>query len=314
MKRIGVKFTSHIMPWEIDHFNITCDKLRTSLYNIDRDIKIYVDVWLNLSGAIIDWEKSTIPKEYFTVRFKAIEYYFKDLCNTRFNIYNDSEIFGCLDAQRDSVQDDIDYYVAMCPDMNFNEYLMGHLLEAAKQITTKYFIITPQIFKCWDKTWDILVNDKFKMILYENCLMTNSNLIIKLTDDVKIQRLNTFKFSGWLDLYNKAFYEKLVPVLDSWHGYGPWDLYSMNVCVLAQRFGEDVQQYFLENQVVWFYDTGGLRNENEYGGTGKFKKVYDNFIQKMSLSSKLQREDFESDLDQKLKNWIIYYNTNLRNK
>ena len=68
--------------------------------------------------------------------------------------------------------------------------------------------------------------------------------------------------------------EKLVPVLEEWNGYGPWDLYSMNICQIAKHQGVDVQQHILENQIVWFSDTGCLRNFDEYGGDGQLKTLY----------------------------------------
>jgi len=43
------------------------------------------------------------------------------------------------------------------------------MIESVKQIkNTKCFIITPQIYKMWDQTWDLLVNDKFKSLPYSD--------------------------------------------------------------------------------------------------------------------------------------------------
>ena len=301
------------MPWEIDHAHVVFVKLRSAMLNIDKDSVPCIQACLNLSDSIINWNESKLPKEYFVDRYTAIKHYFQNLCETKFSIYNGSGVYGHLDLQRESMQDNIDCYITMCPDMDFNEYLISHFIESAKLVNNKYFVITPQIFKCWDSSWDDLVNERFKSLPYEKCLSKNSDEIVKLQEDVKISKLGYFKFAGWLDLYSKDFYEKLVPVLPEWHGYGPWDLYAMNVCNLARRFGEDVQQYVLENQVIWFHDSGELRNENEYGGTGKLKIIYNSYVKK-NINRQSQRMKFDLDMSKLINNWHKYYEIELKNK
>ena len=306
-----VKLLLHAMPWEIDHQHIVFHKLRESLYHIDRDIHIHIDACLNLSSAIIDWNKSTLPQDYFIERFEAMEFYFKELCSTNFYIYNGDGIYGHLNVIKESYTPETDYYIGICPDMDFNEYLISHLIEAAKQITNKYFVITPQIYKCWDNSWDVLVNERYLNIPNERCLSVNSCEIVSLKDYVSIEHIHGFKFAGWMDIYNKAFYEKLAPVLPEWNGYGPLDLYAMKVAELAKSMGVDVQQYILKNQIVWSYDAGGLKHETEYGGNGKLKTVYDNFIIK-KLDRKEQRAPIDFKMDKYLQQWITYYNKELK--
>ena len=135
---IKVKLLMHILPWEIDHQMIVFHKLRESLYNINRDVLIHIDVCLNLSNAIIDWDKCKLPKEYFIERFKAMEYYFKELCSTNFYIYKGDGIYGHLNVIKEAYDKDTDYYIGICPDIDFNEYLIGHMIEAAQQIKNEY--------------------------------------------------------------------------------------------------------------------------------------------------------------------------------
>ena len=224
-----------------------------------------------------------------------------------------SGIYGFLNLTKESYKEDVDYYMGICPDMDFNEYLIQHLIEAAIQIPNKYFMITPQIYKCWDASWDVLVNEKFKDIPYEQCLSRNSNEIVKLTNDVSVEPIDDFKFAGWIDIFNKAFYEKLAPVLDSWNGYGPLDLYAMNIARIAKSLGEDVQQYIIKNQIVWFYDAGSFKHAIDYGGDGKLKTVYDKYIVK-KLGRQLQREPIDTNMQQLLVDWLKYYKKELKDK
>jgi hypothetical protein len=119
------------------------------------------------------------------------------------------------------------------------------------------------------------------------------------------KQISTFKYAGWFDLYSKSYYENLAPVLEEWNGYGPWDLYSMNVCQIAKHHGVDVQQHILKNQIIWFSDTGCLKNDEEYGGDGKLKLLYKEFIP-LKLGRQEQRSDIDNNLAFYVNKWIEY--------
>jgi uncharacterized UBP type Zn finger protein len=68
------------------------------------------------------------------------------------------------------------------------------------------------------------------------------------------------KYAAWFDICNKKFYEELVPVWDTWEGYGGWDYYSMLVSDSYKRMGGDFQQYLLEGQTIIEWTTGPLKN------------------------------------------------------
>lgn len=305
---MNTKLLFHLMPWELDHALLTIDKLKKSIYYIEPTDKIYIDTVLNLSSGIIDWDTSSLPKTYFIEKYKIL----CDLLNEKFIhksfIFEGDGVYGHLDLQKTCIQPEIDYYMYICPDVDFSEYLLYYLIESAKQISNKYFILTPQIFKSWDASWDILVNEKFKDIPYEKCIDVDIHEIKHQCLDLnapEVKSIDRFKFAGWFDLYNKHFYEELVPVLDEWSGYGAWDFYSINVCNIAKQHGADVQQYILENQVIWFYDVGCLRNFEEYGGDGKFKTLYKNFLS-LKLGRQEQRLYIDKNLNSYLNKWVEY--------
>lgn len=302
----------HVMPWDIDYALLVFDKLKQSSYFINPEDKIYIDSFLNLSNSIIDWKSSSFPKEYFIEKYKVLDKLIKNVFIHKPFIYEGEEIYGHLDSQKTIIEPNIDYYIGLCPDINFQEHLFYYLIECAKQIKDEYFILTPQIFKSWDSSWDILVNDKFQNIPYEKCIDIDIHEIrhscINL-ESPKLKSISQFKFAGWLDLYNKALYEKLIPTLDEWKGYGPWDLYAMNVCNIAKSKGVNINQYVLENQVIWFQDTGCWKNEEEYGGDGKLRLVYKKFLS-LKLGRKEQRTHIDQNINYYLNNWIEYAKQN----
>ena len=305
---MNIKIILHIMPWEIDQALITVNKLKRSIYHIDSTDKIHIDTTLNLSSAIINWDESELPEKYFIKKYKLIEKLLGDPFIYNPHIYRGDGIYGHLNLQKSCIEEHIDAYIGICPDIDFPEELLYYLIESSKQITDDYFIVTPQIFKSWDSSWDILVNDKFKDIPYEKCIDVDIHEINHQCQDLNqpsLKTINQFKYAGWFDLYNKKFFEELVPVLDEWNGYGPWDLYSMNVCNIAKQNHLNINQYLLENQVIWFNDVGCLRNMVDYGDDGQYKLLYKDF-----LSLKVGRQEQRSYIDQNLKyylnKWVEY--------
>lgn len=300
------------MPWEIDYALLVFDKLKQSSYFINKEDTLYLDTVLNLSDKFIDWKQSKLPKEYFIEKYKILDDLIKNKFIHKSFIYEGDKGYGWANLYKTMIDSQIDYYIPICPDINFQEHLLYYLIESAKQIKDEYFIITPQIFKCWDSSWDVLVNEKFQNIPYEKCIDIDIHEIryqcLDL-DNSNIKPINQFKFAGWFELFNKNFIEKLAPILPEWEGYIPWDLYSMNVCEIAKQHKVNIQQYILENQVVWFEDTGCWANEEEYGGDGKMKKTIQNFLSIKTIG-KEQRKLVDDNLSLYIEKWFEYAKNN----
>jgi hypothetical protein len=99
------------------------------------------------------------------------------------------------------------------------------------------------------------------------------------------------KQANWFDLYNKAFYEEMVPVHDDWHGYGPGDTYGMIVSEYAKSRGVDFQQYVLDGQTIFEYPIGPLKQRN-------FTSAYRDLIVTKDVPN--QRQVFENKLPEYL--------------
>ena len=118
----------HLMPWEIDAALSVSDKLRRSSYYLQKGDDVRLDFILNLSSAIIDWDKSKLDKQFFIDKFNSLEELnnWSDY-NTR--IYEGNEIWGHLDAFRDVVNDDYecDAYVSLAPNVSFHSSLLFYV-------------------------------------------------------------------------------------------------------------------------------------------------------------------------------------------
>lgn len=318
---MNIKIITHFMPWEIDHALILADRLKQNSYNLDKNDTIIIDSTLNLSSYIIDWDRSILPKQFFIEKYKTFEKILSNVFLCKSFIYEGNELYGHLDAQKKAVEKTVDFYIHICPDIDISNHLMYYLIEYAKQVKNEYFVITPQIFKCWDHTWDVLVNDIFNKYKY----IQNSEIDIHKikhqtfeelsSNEVEICPLETFKYAGWCDLYNKNFYEKLVPVASDWVGYGPWDFYGMNICNIAKRNGVDVKQFILKNEIIWFYDNGILRDEDsKESGDGILKSTYKKFLTK-KIKKNDQTNFIYSNINFYLNKWVEYaINSNIIKK
>lgn len=297
------------MPWEIDYALLTYTQLKKTKYHLPEGVNIYVETVLNLSNYTIDWEQTPFPKQYFIDKYTQLAVLLKDYDHIS-RIHDNEELYGHLDLQRECIAPDMDYYLSICPDIYFSEYTLPYLIEAAKQVTNKYVVITPQISKVGDADWDEITKPQYRSIPYSDYLKVD---IFDIRNDNKTKE-NSYtlyptqksKWAGWFDLYNKAFFEELCPIQSDWKGYGPWDYYSILLTNFIKTQKVDFQQYLFQGETIWMYPTGPLIGSNIDG----FSKYYrDNIVFKEG-DKHSQREVFESNMN----NYLNIGLQNLKNK
>lgn len=293
------------MPWELDESAATFSKIASSKQYINKNDNIYIETCLNLSSYIINWEKSQFPKQFFIDKYNYISNSLYELEHKK-NIYIDDKLYGHLDFQREIIEPKIDYYIGICPDVYFHPHTLFYMIENAKNIKDEYFLISTEIPKLWDSTWDILTNKNFKNIEYLNWNKQSINNLIYFSENNDnlpyIEKINQFKWAGWFELYNKNFYEKLVPCFNTWHGYGPWDFFGIIVCGIAKKdFKIDVNQYILRNQLIFDKNVGIFQNDTNPSPYKKYLCLND---------IPNQRDEFMSKMNEYINNWIEYIKTN----
>ena len=115
------------MPYEIDYALLSYTQLKKSRYHIPDNIDIEIDTVMNCSDYLIDWDKTILPKQFFTQKFNDLEILLKDY-KVNSKIYEGDKCYGLLDMQRDSYCG-ADYYINITPDMYFSEHLLALMLE-----------------------------------------------------------------------------------------------------------------------------------------------------------------------------------------
>lgn len=304
---MNIKIICHIMPWDIDYTLLMFTQLKKSFYHLPKDVNITIDAELNLSSYLIDWDKSKISKDYFIDKFKTLLLLLKNY-KVNEKIYIGEELYGHLNQQREVVSSEVDFYINICPDIYFSEYALTYLIESAKQVKNKYFVITPQTSKVGDADWDEITDPNFINIPYSEYLdvdVYDVRYSVKyLTQEKTLSTTQKSKWAGWFDLYSKSFYEELCPYLEEWNGYGPWDHYSMIISTIAKQNNVDFQQYILRGETIWMYPSGPLLENNSNG----FTKYYRDRIVLNSIPN--QRQEFEAKMDEFINKTI----TQLKNK
>jgi hypothetical protein len=237
----------HLLPHEIDWFEWQAKQLKIGSVYIED--KVVIDITLNLN--LVDWDKSHIPKQYFIDKFNQIKQYF-DWCQTIFEINQDNTCLGIDDKRRGSIRKYTpDNFVYLDSDIIFKPETLALLINGAKQIDDKYYIISPQIPKLWDRTWDVLANKKYinEQYGYEKQIDPYS---ILTTDygDISLSTINIFKFGGgWFNLISSELL-KFTDIPDSFGPYGIDDTYVMYCCDIMKQKGINVQQYIIQNLII----------------------------------------------------------------
>ena len=280
------------MPWELDYALLSFTQFKKSKYYLTGEDTIEINPVLNLSSYLINWEKSKISKDLLISRFNQ---YLKLLEGYKVTpiIYEGDELYGHLDHQRDAMSSEVDFYISVCPDMYFSEHLLPLLINSSKQIDTKYFVLTPEIYKMWDNTWDEITNQDYLDVPYEEW---NKGDIFDIRSNMKnsekgvtLETTMRSKWAGWFDLFNKEMYENLVPIQKDWNGYGPWDWYSLMITEACKKNKVDFQQYILRGQTIFEYPIGPLLD-------GGYTKMYKDLLHLNEIPD--QRKSFEFNMPQ----------------
>lgn len=286
------------MPWEIDYALLSFSQLKKSKYHLPSDVNVEIETVLNLSSYIINWEESKLPKDFFIKKYNQISNLLIDYIHNK-KIYEGEDLYGHLDFQRDSISSTTDFYLNICPDMYFSEHLLSLLIQSSQQIHNKYFVVTPEISKLWDFTWDEITNEKYQSIPYDQW---NEVDVFSIRNDLKLNSTeislaptSRHKWAGWFDLYNKQMWEELCPVQEDWKGYGPHDWYSLILTEHLKSKGIDFQQYVLRGQTIFEYSVGPLKN-------GGFSNYYKDLLHLNEIPN--QRQQFESKMNEYLQKGI----------
>lgn len=240
----------HLLPHEIDWFEWQSKQFKQGSYYLEEDEKVIIDVTLNLN--LTNWEESKIPKQFFIDKFNQIEQLW-DWAETMFVVDQESKCLGCDDKRRDSIRNSTaDNILYLDCDLIFKPETLKHMINASKVVDTEYYIISPQIVKLWDDTWDILVNEKYINNPPGQGYKEQDpfQVVALATGEVEIERIRNFKFGGgWFNLLSTKLL-KFIDIPDSFGPYGIDDTFVMICSSIMTGKNYPVKQFVVKEVLV----------------------------------------------------------------
>ena len=252
---------SHVMPWELDQFIELSTQLKRNSYHIENwepGLDVVLDITLNLSSDIIDWDKSKLPKQYFEDKFQSILKIY-DWCEV-----NDKKIesgnYGCVTARVDATYNYDDCLMMWIdPDVILSDLtLMVYktVISGFSGSKLDMFVLNPQTSKWGDYSWDAITHDRHINKPYGFHKDFDVYEINKFTFDdyekISVYENNPTKFAGGLCA---TFSDKLLKKLFNYlpkdvPGYGIEDYYIMVGIDTLKKLGYDIKQYVIKNLMV----------------------------------------------------------------
>lgn len=274
------------MPHELDDLErVLIDLNRSSKYIKGENYEFSIS--MSLSDYLINWEESLVGKDYFIKKFNKLKKLTDWASNSTFQIRED--ILGALQAKRITHQEftDATHFIWLDTDIVFDEmglaYLENGITSIESNDITKY-IITPEVVKYWDTTWDCVVNENYLDKELDYCKTCNPFTESGIKGDISVETVSnnvngqpSFKFgAGWLVVVSKPLLDT-IPLPEAMGAYGPDDTFLMWGMEKLKQRGEDIFQFKLKNYVVCenFY----YRDQSEYDYLIKRINRKDEFLQ-----------------------------------
>ena len=248
----------HISPYEIDNYQTFIHQLRRNLSYIDDEI--IFSPFLNLSKYFYNWEDSTLDPSYFVNRFNELNNIVKEYCQLEEHVNFEELILGAFSYKTmflEQYKNKVDAFIWFDSDMIFPDNTIHMLIASHKaDDMSKYCIVTPQIHRLWDTTWDVLVNKDYINIpaSHDNYFGFDGYSLYKRNDEDVFLDTNKqrFKFaSGWCNLLSANLFRDLIDFTYDLGHYGPDDTFIMNLLDYYKfNKGKDINQYIVRGVVV----------------------------------------------------------------
>jgi hypothetical protein len=236
----------HLLPREIDEFDRMVNTLTRGSYFMEEGTEIIMDVTLNLSDRLTDWENSTIPYGYFVNKFDRILDKLTWATVIR-DINITDKCLGINDKRRNSIREhNPTHFMYLDPDLHFSQYALPYTIQAMNVLEGEY-ILSGQLLKLWDSSWDIISSPKYKDAVGKPWLSVDPYSLEQRTklEEISIYQTPHVKFGGgWFNIFTSKTL-KFVDIPDSLGPYGLDDTFVMHGLNLLK-----IKQYVLSGMLV----------------------------------------------------------------
>ena len=239
---------THIMPLELEMFERFITYYKEGFKYLDENDDVTMYATLNLNPKLTDWDGSELKPQWFIDKFtKSMEG-----IRSYLQIVVDDSLWGTTQQKREVIKLDYDQFIFVDPDISIHEQQLKLQLMAAEQLQGEY-VLSPNIPRWWDMSWDILVEPVRRTThplgefresrVFSETFTQNPN-------EVNLRLITQFKFGcGMHTLYSKQFWD-LIGIPEEFGGYGSEDTFAMMASGIARKAGIDVRQYVLDGLYI----------------------------------------------------------------
>lgn len=258
MRRLPVHLVVviHVMPWEIEAYRTTMRTLEAGAALLKEEDSISLDVAFSTSGGVVDWKNSKMPRDELIEQFHAINEGIRWARGKRLVVDETGRTLGCTDHRRRQLRraEPASTVVWLDPDIVFPPSAVPAMTECVRDVQDELYILTPQLPRMWDDTWDSLVHPEFSREetgfchtfdtagVYERAPLPSTRCPLRAIPEFKLA-------GGWLTAFSSGLLQ-LVGIPDSFKPYGEEDTYVMKVCTRMREAGWAVTQYVIEGLLV----------------------------------------------------------------
>ena len=248
------KIVYYIFPFHLDQLERSIYQLKSaSNYSNTKDY-LSLEVVFDMSDFNFNWKKCKIPKQFFIDKFRYIEKYCDFFESVNFEINN--EMKGSGEQQRRLYNENNGEYniILLDPDIHFPVeifYVFDNVIPKIEQETSTY-VLTPQIGKFWDTSWDILSNEEYLKSSIKFDEINMWELTAKTdVENISIIKNYNHKFAGgWFTFYSSEL-TKFMKMPDSIGFFHHVDLYQQEKFKILNNFKKcDIPQYIIQNCLV----------------------------------------------------------------
>lgn len=270
MKKIVI--TIFVLPTELDDLQrVLIDLNRASKFIEGNNYELYIS--LSTDDYLVDWTKSKVDKQFFIDKFNSLKP-LTDWAN-KSTLQIRDEILGALSNKIYSYNESqtATHFIWLDTDIYFDDKILYYIENSIDVLyennnSIDKYIITPEIVRYWDVTWDCLVNERYLNTDLDYCKTNNPILDSGYIDDVSIEYVNNniigqpkMKFgAGWFTCVSKPLLDR-IQLPSSLGHYGPDDTFIMWAAEKINSTQLEIYQFKLKNYIVcenYFY------KNNEY--------------------------------------------------
>lgn len=301
-----IQVVMHCLPREIDQLERVCNLLRESYFFIENKIDIILDITLNLNSTFVDWNTSTIPKEFFIEKFNIINK--SHMGWTYKNIFDievsENKCLGINDKRRNSINDGefADYIMYLDLDVFFSYLTFIPMVQLLDQLNSNYNIISLETVKLWDDTWGDLVNSTFTDENYDFFKYVDPFKVNKFTfdnfinDSIGCRIITPIKFGGgWFNIFSKELL-RFISIPETLGSYGQDDTFIMSAANLMTNNGYNITQYILSGCICIENVKYNLYKYNPYEKFITDKSLLDSGRVFKNKLRKISNKNFETEL------------------